>query len=435
MSCPTFKVTIGVPIFGLAFTSSNQLILGGGGGNTRSGVKNKLSSFKVDVRRKDLEEDATFEFEKGEDAPMCLDVHPRQDYVVTSVNSTVEDMMARKNTNCRHFKIAHDKFELEKALSTLQSEKEEDYQKVVRFSEDGSLVATGNTDGYVNVFRYPEFEAICEPIQVSTDDEVLDVDINLEKEKLTCVLRDGLRLINLRGKNVGQIVQTISATTVVKNEKTQFRAFRYGRGYTKDFGFAVVNGITKPGAFIVKYDAYSFDQVKMSKVSSKPITAFTIGQDGAVLAFASADLSITLLDAQTLKVLTKVKDAHTFSITSIAISPDRRLLASASADTTCRIVSLPLQFNNALSINPLYTLLLALVVAGLLLLLMSVLDLDPYFKAREDAYKNPVSAETTTTADNVATLSPSATIEAIITTIIAETPTFVENVFASKDEL
>lgn len=76
------------------------------------------------------------------------------------------------------------------------------------------------------MFKYPEFEPICSRITLSTDDEILDVDINLEKEKLTCVLRDGLRLINLRGKNVGQIVQTISPSTVVKNNKTQFRAFR-----------------------------------------------------------------------------------------------------------------------------------------------------------------------------------------------------------------
>lgn len=77
---------------------------------------------------------------------------------------------------------------------------------------------------------------------------------------------------------------------------------RYGRGFTKDFGFAVVNGITKPGAYIVKYDAYSFDQIKMFKVGNKPITAFAISQDGAVLAFASADLSITLLDALSFRV-------------------------------------------------------------------------------------------------------------------------------------
>lgn len=77
---------------------------------------------------------------------------------------------------------------------------------------------------------------------------------------------------------------------------------RYGRGFTKDFGFAVVNGVSKPAAYIVKYDAYSFDQVKVVKVGNKPITAFAISQDGAILAFASADLSITLLDALSFKV-------------------------------------------------------------------------------------------------------------------------------------
>lgn len=44
MSCPTFKVSVGIPVFGLGFTHNNQLILGGGGGASRSGVKNKLVS-------------------------------------------------------------------------------------------------------------------------------------------------------------------------------------------------------------------------------------------------------------------------------------------------------------------------------------------------------------------------------------------------------
>lgn len=118
------------------------------------------------------------------------------------------------------------RLELEKAVNTLESKKAEDYQRVTRFSQDGSLVAVGTTDGKVDVFKYPKFESISSPITVSKDDEVLDVDINLEKEKLTCVLRDELKLINLRGKNVGQVVQTISTSNIVKNNKTNFRAFR-----------------------------------------------------------------------------------------------------------------------------------------------------------------------------------------------------------------
>lgn len=120
----------------------------------------------------------------------------------------------------------HGRLELEKAVNTLESKKAEDYQRVVRFNESGSLVATGTTDGRVQVFKYPDFESVSQAIAVSKDDEVLDVDINLENEKLTCVLRDGLKLINLRGKNVGQVVQTISSATIIKKSTAHFRAFR-----------------------------------------------------------------------------------------------------------------------------------------------------------------------------------------------------------------
>ncbi|KAI8094597.1 WD40-repeat-containing domain protein [Thamnidium elegans] len=426
MSCSTFKVSVGIPIFGLAFTSSNQLIMGGGGGAGRSGVKNKLSSYKVDVRRKDLEEDATFQFEAGEDAPMCLDAHPTKPFVVTGVNSSVENMSEGRNENCRLFQIESDKFKLEKTINTLSSTKQEDFQRVVRFSQDGTLVATGTTDGKVHVFRYPEFELLSEPMIVSTEDEVLDVDFNLEKEKLTCCLKDGLKLINLRGKNVGQVVQTISTKSIVKNQKTQFRAFRYGRGYTKDFGFAIVNGVTKPGSYVVKYDAYSFEQLKVVNIGAKPVTAISLSQDGSILAFATADLSITLMNAQTLKVLYKLKDAHSFPITSIAISPDRLLLASASADSTCCIVSLPLQFNNLSTVNPIFTVLLALSIAGFLLLVLTVLDLDAYFEEKLALSKAVVT--------DVNAIVPATTtaIESIVETIISKAPIITSVI---KDEL
>lgn len=40
--CPSYAVPVGIPVYGLAFTSDNQLIVAGGGGAGRSGVANKL---------------------------------------------------------------------------------------------------------------------------------------------------------------------------------------------------------------------------------------------------------------------------------------------------------------------------------------------------------------------------------------------------------
>lgn len=136
------------------------------------------------------------------------------------------DLLIQKKKKNNLLNSQHGRLELEKAVNTLESKKAEDYQRVVRFNESGNLVATGTTDGRVQVFKYPDFESVSPAIAVSKDDEVLDVDINLENEKLTCVLRDGLKLINLRGKNVGQVVQTISSATIIKKSTAHFRAFR-----------------------------------------------------------------------------------------------------------------------------------------------------------------------------------------------------------------
>lgn len=397
MSCPSFKVSIGYPIFGLAFTAENQLILGGGGGAGRSGVKNKLSSYKIDARRKDLEEDASFEFSSEEDAPMCLDVHPKEHVVIAGVNSTQEGIKEGNNNNCRLFKILEEKLELEKAVKTMDSKQVEDYQRVVRFSQDGSLIATGATDGKVHVLKYPGLEPVCASVLVDND-HILDVDINLEKEKLLCVSSKELKLVNLRNKkNLGKVVQTIPCT--FKNMKCEFRAFRYGRGFTKDFGFAIVNDVVKKAAYIVKYDAYTLEQVKMVKISSKQITAVALSNDGAILAFASADLNISVVDAVALKVLTTIKEAHGFSITCIAISPDRQIIASGSADNTCRITTIPIQFTQFVSINPLHTLILAIAVACVLLWLTTLVDLEPYLRPK--AIVQETHVQKTTAIDDV----------------------------------
>ncbi|KAI8990348.1 WD40-repeat-containing domain protein [Pilobolus umbonatus] len=367
MTYPSFQVPVGFPVFGIGFDTKNNLVAGGGGGPSHSGIKNKLVYYKIDIRRKDLEEDAVYEFSQDEDAVMCLDVHPHKPCVMAGVNSTKGNIEAGKNENCRMFNIQDDKFEPVKCVSTLESKYVKDYQRVVRFSEDGSLFAVGTTEGKVQVFKFPGMESICEEITVCAGDEVQDVDINLENEKLTCVSRDSIKLVNLRGKNIGQIIQTISSSTIIKNSKSEFRSFRYGKGYSKDYGYAIVNGITQSASYVIQYDAYSLEQIKMVKLSNSKVTTCGLSPDGAILGVGFADYSISAVNTMNLKTLFKQKNAHSFSITSIAISADRRILATGSADNTCHIVSLPAQFDQTMQINPLHTLLLAILVAAVTL--------------------------------------------------------------------
>ncbi|ORZ23073.1 WD40-repeat-containing domain protein [Absidia repens] len=407
--CTSFKVQVGIPIFGLGFTRGNQLLLCGGGGAGRSGVKNKLSSFKVDIRRKDLEEEAIYDISSDEDAPMCLAVHPKENLAVAGINASPESMKNGLNENCRLFHIGETEFTLKKAVPCMESKNEDDYQKVARFSKDGSLLATGTTDGMVHVFKYPTLETVVK-VQAVENNDVLDVDINDEGAKLTAVTPGALKLISLRGRNIGTVIQTVSPLMVHKKHKLQFRAFRYGSGFTENLAFAVANGIGKSkGSFIIVLDAHTLEIKKVQQASKKPITTFCLSPDGSVIGYGSADFSISLLEASTLRVLTQVKDAHGFSITSMAISPDRRILVSGSADNTCRVVDLPLQFSPA-SLNPLHTLLLALAVAGVLLLFTTYFNMNDLRDVKDDTISIlPVSATTNTIVDYATTTTTTTT--------------------------
>ncbi|ORZ23331.1 quinon protein alcohol dehydrogenase-like superfamily [Absidia repens] len=299
--CPSFQVPIGIPIFGLGFTKDNQLLLCGGGGAGRSGVKNKLCYYKVDMKRKDLEEEAIYEISSDEDAPMCLAIHPKENVAASGINASPKSMLTGVNDNCRFFDIGETSISLKNAVKTLDSLQEDDYQKTVRFSKDGSLLATGTTDGLANVYSYPTLELVVK-VQVVENNDVLDVDINEENAKLTAVVPDALKLISLRGRNAGTIIQTVSVSVVSKH-KLQFRAFRYGMGLSENLGFAVANGIGKSkGGFIVILDAHTLEVKRVQQVSKKPITTFCLSPDGSVIGYGCADFEVSLLEASTLRV-------------------------------------------------------------------------------------------------------------------------------------
>lgn len=76
------------------------------------------------------------------------------------------------------------------------------------------------------MYKYKEYTKVCPTIQASEKDEVLEVDIALENDKLVCTLRDAIKLVNLRGRNAGKVMQTVSPAALDKNRPLEFRSFR-----------------------------------------------------------------------------------------------------------------------------------------------------------------------------------------------------------------
>lgn len=58
------------------------------------------------------------------------------------------------------------------------------------------------------------------------NEEILDIDIDFDNEKLLVVTPGLVRLISLRGKTAGKELQTIQASGMDKKAKSEFRAVR-----------------------------------------------------------------------------------------------------------------------------------------------------------------------------------------------------------------
>lgn len=68
------KTTVGWPVYSLTFTPSDQLLIGGGGGSTKAGLKNTAGLFSISKLR--MEQISEHLFGSDEDGCMCLAVHP-----------------------------------------------------------------------------------------------------------------------------------------------------------------------------------------------------------------------------------------------------------------------------------------------------------------------------------------------------------------------
>ncbi len=94
--------------------------------------------------------------------------------------------------------------------------------------------------------------------------------------------------------------------------------------------------VKQDNAEVVIWDMSSGkERVRLKELHSDKVTDAVFSPDGKILATCSADHTIKLLDAETLKVRFII-EGHTDAVSSLAFSPDGALLASAAWDNSVR---------------------------------------------------------------------------------------------------
>ncbi|RUS32573.1 quinon protein alcohol dehydrogenase-like superfamily [Jimgerdemannia flammicorona] len=410
-----FLVNVDLPVFCLAFTPDNKLVVGGGGGPGRSGVNNKLVLYNIDAPKETAAEYASRLLSNEEDAPMCLSVHPEELIFACGINSQEKAIQAGDNKNLRMFKYGDNLIEPVKSVQTIESRQPIDYQKVARFSRDGKYLVTGTTDGRLTVLRYPSFKAAFPPINLDKK-EVLDADVDAASDRIVAVTAKILRLMAVKD---GRVLQTIDNPTLNKKTTCEFRACRWvdsGAGGQRD-GFAAYGRDYYYHRIFEDMDAMPITTSFFPLLPSTPITPpqlrrrqnlrlplhrrqsdvanawvylqvacrhvaesqergreqeadHGVHDQGHLLAYASSDLVIGIADADNLRPLFQIKNAHGFSITCLAFNRDDRILVSGSVDSRCRVVDLPAKLEKE-SFSPFLAVFIALIIAVIGYLLSS----------------------------------------------------------------
>ncbi|KIY72947.1 WD40 repeat-like protein [Cylindrobasidium torrendii FP15055 ss-10] len=343
------------PVYSSDFISDNELVLGGGGGASRSGIKNRLKLVRVSTNRS-IEEVSEYELEAGEDAPMSIAANRKDRSLASGINSTDERVKQGDNENCRVFNLVDNKFTFITKTGTLNNS-EEEFQKVTVLSNDGSILAAAGPYT-LDLLSYPLLAPLAPTIK--TEKEIYDA--AFDGDTLVVVTTGSLLVYELskpstisqykKGKQKPPTCTVTLRHTVNLPESIPNGSFRAGKFHPTDNGtfYAAIN--TAPirskksksmprQAFVSKWDTKTWTVEKSRKIGDRALTCFTVSPNGRWLGFGSSDLAIGLLEANTLALSASVLNSHEFPPTTIAFNPTSELFVSGSADNSIRVVSVP----------------------------------------------------------------------------------------------
>ncbi|KAJ3575159.1 hypothetical protein NP233_g1273 [Leucocoprinus birnbaumii] len=310
------------PIHSAAFVASDRLVVGGGGGSTKSGIKNKLRLYSIGSDRS-IELKNEIEIE---DAPtsMSADLKASSRHPLAKVTTFSPDCKLVAVAGCHNLSILSFP-NLEPAASSIQLEKE---------ISDATFSSTGET------------------LVVATTHNLHVYSIKSRPETSSSKKN---RSKNKAGSSTGkmgtlELLQAIELPSSLGGSGAcTFRSARYHPS-NDSVMYTVINtspprerGRKTPArqGYVLKWNTQTWTVEKQKKVGDKALTAFDVSLDGRFLGYGSSDLSIGILDPKTLTPLCTVLKAHEFPPTAVKFDPTTRVIASGSVDNTLRIVTIP----------------------------------------------------------------------------------------------
>ncbi|ORX63030.1 WD40 repeat-like protein [Hesseltinella vesiculosa] len=360
----TIKKRLDFPVYGVEFGPDDLLVVGGGGGANCPVLKNKMVQLQIDPKKRKLKEIMTVDLSLEDDCVMSVAAHPQLPLVAAGINGSTDMILKGDNQQCRLFDLGQGRFEAVQATCTSTNRNPEEYQKITRFSHTGKYLLTGTSDGSISVWMMPEMKVVFPPLRFQ---HVQDADVDPMEGHVVITTSKALIVLSIQDGTVNQVIES---PRLNRYTQCEYRSCRFA----KDKFYAVVNPTARgaPGGFLCvwtlkKKKPYPLGKASTARVSRKAITTFCLSAKGDLLAYASTDLTIGIVDTTTMRpVLQVTSSAGLFPVISMSFDRSTKYLASAGADSSVRVLLVPDLKLGSGWWTPLYTFLDVLLVTLLL---------------------------------------------------------------------
>ncbi|KAL1568573.1 SEC12-like protein 2 [Salvia divinorum] len=302
-------------------TPSKPLVfLAGGGGDGHSGIPNALLLSAFDPESSSLSDQPVAKLGTGSDLPYRIGVHPGGDGIICAFPK-----------NCKWFewdsKTDDQTLSLKSSEKVLEPLEDVVQQLALTFNSEGTLLAAGDEDGKLRVFKWPAMETLLS--EATGHSSVKDLDFS----------PDGKFLASVGGSGPGRIWDVASSSSRASLPKENGEIFgfcRFSRSTDTD-QVLYITTLRDKGGSIVKWNPTSWTRISSTYVSRDPISAFNVSPDGKLLAIGTIQGDILIISSANMRVQTVSKKAHLGLVTALAFAPDSRALVSASLDSSSRV--------------------------------------------------------------------------------------------------
>ncbi|XP_063054382.1 prolactin regulatory element-binding protein [Engraulis encrasicolus] len=229
-------------------------------------------------------------------------------------------------------------------------------QKVVRFSPDLKLLLTGGTDGYLRVWEYPELKEMYN--FKAHEGEIEDVDISPDNKQLVSVGRDFSCSVWSNGQlsmglcwheNMPHITEKMYRYQScrfgkVPDQKDALRLFTVQIPHKRER--------KPPPCYLSKWDGRTFLPLLTRPCGNEVISCLDVSESGTFLGLGTVTGSVAIHIAFSLQRLYYVQESHGIVVTDLAFLPESGksqalrgdnevALVSVAVDSRCQMHTVP----------------------------------------------------------------------------------------------